>query len=85
MSRSHHVTASDLRKERLELAREGLWPLNHMTELEARDIQKRISKLNAARRRVATAQGEDSYLHLSFDGRSLSRTPRSITKVTRKT
>ena len=45
MSRSHHVTASALRKERLELAREGLWPLNHMTELEARDIQSAFPSL----------------------------------------
>jgi len=85
MARSHHVTAIALRKERLELTREGLWPLHQMTELEGCDIRKRISRLNAARRRVATAQEADSYVHLSFDGQSLSRKPRSITKITRKT
>lgn len=43
MSRSQHVTMKQLKKERIVNAAIGLHPLD-MTELEMRDIKKRVFK-----------------------------------------
>ncbi|MEM1158807.1 MAG: hypothetical protein AAGH72_11200 [Verrucomicrobiota bacterium] len=46
MSRSYHVTQKQLKKERIENKLCGVDRIPQMTELEEKDIKKRIAKAN---------------------------------------
>ncbi len=53
MSRSYHVTKKQLKRERIENKLCGVDHIPEMTELEGRDIKKRIAKENTLRKRQA--------------------------------
>ncbi len=52
MSRSHHITIKQLKKERIVDAFLGL-PRQELSELEKADIKKRVSKTNSKWKRKA--------------------------------
>jgi hypothetical protein len=60
MARSYHVTQKALRTERIEFVRESIPMGYHMTELETKDVKKRISKVNNIWKRKASKAGVPS-------------------------
>ena len=66
MSRSIHTTQKDLKRERIYAAYDEVPPTAGMTALEREDIQKRVFKLNANRKRQAKSQDSPAHAHLKL-------------------
>jgi hypothetical protein len=68
MSRSIHATRKDLERERKFAARDNVPATLGMTELEGKDIQKRVHKANATWKRQAQSQDARAYAQSVLKG-----------------
>jgi hypothetical protein len=71
MSRSIHTTKKDLQRARKFAARDNVPATLGMTELEGKDIQKRVHKANATWKRQAQNEDAPAHAHSVLSGNSL--------------
>jgi hypothetical protein len=76
MSRSIHTTNRDLKRERSFSVQDGVPVTRGMTELEQDDIAKRVSKVNAQRKRQTEKQDAPGWKKLKLTKSGLAQETR---------
>ncbi len=74
MARSIHTTKKQITRERWFTHTDGVPQTSDATELQRKDFQKTLHKVNEARKRQAIKQDAPAHAHLSLLRNELTRT-----------
>jgi hypothetical protein len=85
MARSIHTTKKQLIRERWFTHADGVSQAQDATELERKDFQKTLHKVNEARKRQAIKQDAPAHAYLSLRGSELARTVKKSRTKTNET